>query len=103
MKRALVLLLVLCGCPQPENHVVEQLAKDYGEELFHDPHLSDTLFNNGFACSTCHATDPSDTRMLPGHSLAGVTRRFSENGFASAQHAPNNPAAGNIPSRPPQA
>jgi len=76
MKRVLVAMMVLAGCAQePQQRVEEVLAKDYGKELFNDPKLSETLFNNGFSCATCHATSDDDARILPGHNLAGVTQR----------------------------
>jgi thiosulfate dehydrogenase len=74
---AAVSLLVLAGCPEPEPEVVSVSAVEYGALLFADPTALSDGAQNQVACATCHAVDPSDTRLLPGAPLGGVTERQS--------------------------
>ncbi|HYO55953.1 c-type cytochrome [Archangium sp.] len=62
-----VLLVVGCG-PTP--------AVEYGEELFHDPKLSESQYNT-FSCATCHASTatPSPGKVYAGLSLYNVASR----------------------------
>ncbi|MBL8953646.1 MAG: cytochrome C oxidase Cbb3, partial [Myxococcaceae bacterium] len=74
--RWLGLVVMLGACTQS--------AEQYGNQLFNDPQFSGSQFNK-WSCATCHATSPSDTRLLSGHDLAGVTERPSYWGGKSAR------------------
>lgn len=80
MKAALALATlcsVFVGC-------AERDAAERGEALFRSARLSPSP-TNPVSCSTCHATSPGDTRILAGHSLAGVTTRASYFGGAEVE------------------
>lgn len=66
--RLVALLLVVSGCTFS--------AERYGEQLYNDPAFSGSRINT-WSCATCHATRDGDTRLLPGHALAGATGRPS--------------------------
>jgi thiosulfate dehydrogenase len=72
--------LVLLGCESEgvEATVVHGSAVDHGRALFSDPGASPSTLN-AFACATCHRaeSDATDSRILPGAVLAGVTLRSS--------------------------
>jgi thiosulfate dehydrogenase len=62
---ALGALVAGCGAESP---------KDYGKQLFSDPHVS-TADSNPFACSTCHDVTPTSIDFRPGGTLVDVTAR----------------------------
>src|SRR5688500_2440053 len=70
MRIALVALVALGGACLPST------AKDAGAQLFRDPRTSGSDVN-AFACSTCHAVDDADSRILPGFDLRGAASRSS--------------------------
>ncbi len=64
----LILAALAAGCSAPVP------AKEFGAVVFNDPAFAGTRLN-AYACSTCHAEREGDTRLLPGYSMAGVTKR----------------------------
>jgi thiosulfate dehydrogenase len=65
--RALVLVASACAPRTPAER---------GAALLSDPSLSPSPVN-AFSCTTCHAVDEGDSRILPGASLRGVLGRPS--------------------------
>lgn len=70
-----VSLLCLVSACDGETPPIRRTAVQRGEALFRDRGISPNAFNP-FACTTCHATGGDlSGRMLPGGTLAGVTKR----------------------------
>ncbi len=52
-------------------------AAEFGEQLFSDPRISESAYNE-VSCQSCHALDAGgDGRILPGHPLANAAFRPS--------------------------
>ena len=70
--KAVLLLAILVSACSGEAIVVHQSAVERGARLFE-------MNVSGVSCATCHATGvtTSDSRLLPGAPLAGVTMRSS--------------------------
>lgn len=68
--------VLVAACPAPDAQVEKRTAIQHGEDLFRDPKISGTSFNE-MSCSTCHALHAGeDPRVLPtGAPLAGVLSR----------------------------
>jgi thiosulfate dehydrogenase len=64
--KRLALALLLAGCTES--------ATDYGKSLFSDVTVSPAK-SNVFACSTCHDTTATATRVRPGYTLFDSTTR----------------------------
>lgn len=72
--RSLALALVL-GCSS-DPQIERRSAVEHGKALFEDKKVSTSTLNV-FTCATCHRAEPraDDTRILPGHDLAGAVDR----------------------------
>jgi len=73
-----LLIVGLCGCADPEPHIVEASAIEHGKAIFSDNTITGTSTNT-FSCATCHRAARGDGSgpILTGAPLAGVTKRPS--------------------------
>lgn len=70
-----LLVAAAAACQKQEND--EPIAAvELGRHYFHAASLSESEFNE-FSCATCHADEPDDTTIHPGHSLVGAALRPS--------------------------